>query len=1091
MPPAGESEQLMDLLVRWEELRQQGKTLTADELCPEDARLRELLRERLARRQRLHAALALPAVTPEEQVAKQATLPVIDGYEIGELLGRGGMGLVFKAVQVELKRTVALKIVVSGAHAGADERARFRTEAEAVAQLHDPGIVQIYEVGEQAGCPYLALEFVNGGSLAQQLDGTPMPPRRAAQLILDLARAVHHAHERGIVHRDLKPANVLLTGGGTAKIADFGLAKLLHDGSSGPTRTGEMVGTPSYMAPEQAAGKSALIGPATDVYGLGAILYELLTGRPPFKAESALETLLQVQFAEPVSPSRLQPSLSRDLVTICLHCLQKEPRQRYVSALALAEDLQHFLDGRPIKARPVGLPTRVMKWVRRRPAVAALAAGICLALALGFAGVIWQWREAVGARRTAEDRLYFNRIALAHEAWQGYQVEQADRILDECLPTGGHDDRRSWEWRYLKRLCRSAILTLEGHQLPVTCVTYSPDGRLLASCSGEWRGREPGEVRVWDAETGQLLHDLRGNQKTVQAVAFSPDGRLLASGGFDATVRIWDLTRPQEPAVVLQQQSPARVTFSPDGRLLAAGCDDRAVRIWDVHERKLVRTYRKHQGDVFAVAFHPTENLVASGSHSGDAVRLWDPKTGEDVQALPWSADVRSVAFSADGKLLAAGSYEGAVRVWDLSNTDAEPITHHLYAGPVLCVSFSHDGRVAWCTTTGRVQIIDPRTGERLQALRGHDGTVGCVSFSPDGRRLATAGGHRVRVWDAVAPQEVLAIRRDGGWNYDCAFSPDDHYLALAGGINQSRPSGHKLVRLWDLEKQDWGREFKWTDYLTSVAYGPNQLAAGSEDGTVVVWDFATAAIIHQLKGHSGVVTGVAYSPDGGRLVSAGADGTVRWWDPGTGRETRTIRGNGTPLSGVVLSPDGNLVAAAGADPTVRLWDAATGQELHALSGHTAAVSCVAFSPDGRWLASADLDRLVRIWDVRTGKEYTPHDEPIHLGGAGYTDKRMPWDRGRPLTPRIAFTADSRRLASINGKQPVKFWDVTTRLPALSLPVQESNFQCLAFSRNGRWLAASAGVWLHVWDAGPVVRPTAGQSASGQDPKPGIPHEAP
>src|SRR5262245_25974784 len=292
--PVPESETLLELLVQWEELRRQGKTATPEELCPDDARLQALLRERLARRQRLHAALDLPGDTRPEHVAKPAALPVIDGYELGELLGRGGMGLVFKARQKALKRPVALKIVVSGAHAGAQERARFRTEAEAVARLQHPGIVQVYEVGEQAGCPFLALEFVSGGSLADQLDGTPMPPRRAAQLLLDLARAVQHAHEQGIVHRDLKPANVLLTEAGVAKVADFGLAKLL-DAEEGHTHSGVVLGSPSYMAPEQAEGKVRAIGPATDVYALGAILYECLTGRPPFLGASFLEALDQVR----------------------------------------------------------------------------------------------------------------------------------------------------------------------------------------------------------------------------------------------------------------------------------------------------------------------------------------------------------------------------------------------------------------------------------------------------------------------------------------------------------------------------------------------------------------------------------------------------------------------------------------------------------------------------------------------------------------------------------------------------------------------------------------------------------------------------
>jgi tRNA A-37 threonylcarbamoyl transferase component Bud32 len=345
-----DSERVLDLLVEWEELRRQGKTATAEELCPDDAQLQATLRDRLARRQRLNAVLDLPTETRSAPATETASLPVIDGYEMGELLGRGGMGLVFKARQQALKRYVALKIILSGAHAGADERGRFRTEALAVARLHHPGIVQIYEVGEQAGCPYLVLELVSGGSLAAQLQGTPMPPRRAAQLLLDLARALQHAHEQGIVHRDLKPANVLLTETGGAKIADFGLAKLL-DVEQGQTHTGAVLGSPSYMAPEQAAGKGRAIGPATDLYALGAILYEMLTGRPPFLGASFLETLEQVRSHELAPPQTLQPTVPADLATICLKCLEKVPAERYPSAAALAHDLELFLRGEAIMAR--------------------------------------------------------------------------------------------------------------------------------------------------------------------------------------------------------------------------------------------------------------------------------------------------------------------------------------------------------------------------------------------------------------------------------------------------------------------------------------------------------------------------------------------------------------------------------------------------------------------------------------------------------------------------------------------------------------------------------------------------------------------
>jgi tetratricopeptide (TPR) repeat protein/tRNA A-37 threonylcarbamoyl transferase component Bud32 len=428
----GDDERIDQLLSRWEQVQGEGHTLTPEELCRDCPELVEPIRRRVQLLRAFNPLLQATSVDrtksfgpPAPAGAAPAAVP---GYEILGELGRGGMGVVYKARQTGLGRVVALKMVLSGGRASSAELGRFRAEAEAVARLQHPNIIQIYEIGEHEGCPFFSMEYAAGGSLSQRLGDKPLPPREAATLVETLARAVQVAHQHGIVHRDLKPANVLLAfsreprasapalargsrlNGGVPKITDFGLAKRL-DVDSGQTRSGDILGTPSYMAPEQAAGKSKAIGPAADIYALGAILYQALTARPPFQGPSVLDTLRQVLSAEPVTPSRLQPQAARDLDTICLKCLQKEPGKRYASAWELAEDLRRFLAGEPIRARPVGAWERGLKWARRRPLVAALSGLVVLVTALGFGLVTWKWREAeanadaeLRARRRAEQK---------------------------------------------------------------------------------------------------------------------------------------------------------------------------------------------------------------------------------------------------------------------------------------------------------------------------------------------------------------------------------------------------------------------------------------------------------------------------------------------------------------------------------------------------------------------------------------------------------------------------------------------------------------------------------------------------------------
>jgi hypothetical protein len=401
-------------------------------------------------------------------------------YEILRELARGGMGVVFHARQVSLNRPVALKMILAGQLADETDVKRFYLEAEAAANLDHPGIVPIYEVGQHEGQHYFSMGFVEGQSLAQQVAGGPLPPRAAAAVMVKVAEAIDYAHQHGVIHRDLKPGNILLDPSGNPRVTDFGLAKKV-EADSGLTGSGQIMGTPSYMPPEQAGGKRGEVGPAADVYALGATLYALVTGRPPFQAATAMDTLLMVLSEEPVPPRRLNATIPRDLETICLKCLEKEPARRYASAWALADDLRRHLDGEPIVARPVTRFERAAKWARRKPAIAALMGLVALVTAMGLGGVLWQWRQAVLATVLAEQRLYDARMNLVQRYWEDYQGRLLRLGLDLQLPRRRDIDRRGFEWFYWQRKLAGRLTLREAG----VSVAFSPDGRRLATAGGE------------------------------------------------------------------------------------------------------------------------------------------------------------------------------------------------------------------------------------------------------------------------------------------------------------------------------------------------------------------------------------------------------------------------------------------------------------------------------------------------------------------------------------------------------------------------------------------------------------------------------
>ncbi len=741
-------------------------------------------------------------------------------YELLEVIARGGMGVVYKARQLKPNRIVALKMIRSGELATEEEVRRFYAEAEAAAKLDHPGIVPIFEVGQCEGQHFYSMGYVEGTSLAEAVRAGPLPERRAAEIMKLVAEAVEYAHQHGIVHRDLKPENVLLAleCGGltplsfgqaentanatslssddkrqpeskaassrrtpkfTPKITDFGLAKnVLTDSSL--TASGAVLGTPSYMPPEQAAGQVKLIGPRSDVYSLGAVLYRLVAGRPPFLAPTPVETMRQVIDQEPLSLRHFNLRIDRDLQTICMTCLQKEPQRRYASAQALADDLGRYLNGEPILARRVGSAERLWRWCRRNPLVAGLTGLVAASLVVGTVVASYfavearaRAREARDRELDAEDHLFATQMNLAQSHWRAAEVPQVLELLQLYIPDQStRPDRRGFAWNYLWRLCHSELQTLHPDSY-VRAVAFSPDGRRFATagsnakvhvrdtitfqpvfsldCSGSvqsvafspdgkllaaagWTNDQPGEVQLWDASTGRPLRTLEGHTDRVSSIAFSPDGQRLASGSRDRTVRIWDVTSGRiEQSFATDPVKVSGVAFSPDGRRVAA-CGSEAypepghLFVWDLATRRVVMSELKSTLPFLAVSFDPRGRRVAAATSDG-VIHVWDVNSGATLFALKGHSNAAtSVAFSPDGRRLVSSSWDQTVRLWDATNPGA-PGLLVLDCGFIAHgVAFSPDGNFVACGLNGgQVKLWDARP--HTDALRAERDAVGMFGF--------------------------------------------------------------------------------------------------------------------------------------------------------------------------------------------------------------------------------------------------------------------------------------------------------------------------------------------------------------------------
>jgi WD40 repeat protein/tRNA A-37 threonylcarbamoyl transferase component Bud32 len=1006
-------------------------------------------------------------------------VPSIPGYEVLGVLGRGGMGVVYKARQIRLNRVCALKMILAGAHATREAAARFVAEAEAIAQLQHPNIVQIHHIGESDGLPFFELEFVAGGSLDQRLDGIPWHPKQAAWLVEQVARGIGEAHRLGILHRDLKPSNVLLATNGTPKITDFGLAKAEGKASS-LTRSDSILGSPSYMAPEQASGKTKQAGPMVDTYAIGATLYELLTGRPPFRGTTPLETMEQVRAIEPVPPSRLVPKLPRDIETICLKCLQKEPGKRYESALALAEDLRRFQAGDPILARRIGGAERVWRWCRRNPLVAALAGAVAAALILGtivscyFAlrahrgetlalqkateaqahalrATIETQRANLEAQRATESkllserRLYVAEMNLAQRAWREGNTQLLERHLDAYRPNQpGQTDLRGFEWHYLEQLSRMDLRTLRGHNHNVMGVAFDPEGRRLISAS------EDGTLKLWNAATGDEIRTLRRDAGNVFCAAFSPDGRHVASGSMDQTVTLWDVESGQALHVLRGHSGLVLgVAFSPDGHRIASASHDATLKLWDVTTGEELKTLRGHGGQLWGVTFSPDGRSIASASED-QTIGLWDAGTGERLhRLLGHSARVWGISFSPDSARLVSGSSDRTVRVWDVA-AGQEIMTLPGHGNQVFGVAFSPDGRhVVSASGDSTVKLWDLTTRRELRTFGGHSAAVLSVVFSPDGRRIASASNDRsLKLWDAASPQAGVSLRGHAAPVTSVAYTPDGRRVA-SGGCD-------RWIKIWDAATLEEILTLRGhSSVVSGVAFSPDGrfIASASFDGTVKLWDAETGKNLQTLIGHSERILGLAISRDGRFVASGAVDRSVRIWDTtsAAASEVMALRGHSDKVTAVAISPDNSLIASAGTDKIVNVWETTTGHLVRTLRGHSAGVTSVAFSPDGSQLASGGDDQTVRLWEPATGREL--------LTLRGHSASVL----------GVSYSPDGHRIASSSDDASLILWDAVTGQVVLTLRAHSAAVPAAAFRPDGLQIASvSSDQSVKLWDAAPL-----------------------
>jgi eukaryotic-like serine/threonine-protein kinase len=1000
----------------------------------------------------------------------------IGDYELLAQIAKGGMGVVYKARQVSLNRIVAFKTIRDGRLSTEAQIARFRNEARAAAALHHSNIVPVYEFGEVEGVHFISMEFVDGQSLAERIRKGPLDPMVAAGYLEEIAGTMAYAHSRGFLHRDLKPSNILVDSAGRPRVTDFGLVKPINS-QSDLTGDGGIVGTPSYMAPEQSLSNTNA-SPASDVYSLGAILYALLTGIPPFSSENDLDTLIQVRTKDPIPPRSINAKVPPDLELVCLKCLAKEPARRYSTADLLAADLRRFLGGAPVTARSMRSWERLWYLSRRHPLQAASVLLVCGLLCAWIATLIAanmrldrlndnlatanarlvqmsSDKDAAAARAhdlqiaaeaergKADELLYVSDMQQAGTALRTGDMRRLSALLDRHRPQSGRKELSGGEWDFLRRRAEMPGRTIARLNQPAYYVALSPDERHLLTTGKD------GMIRAYSLPAEDPQFSIDTHQIEVNGLAFSSDGEMLASAGDDGTIVLWQLNWRDATASKLRviKAHPFQVfnlLYSKDGHTLISAGRDKVIRLWDPATGKSLGVLDAHRDTAGSIAIHPAGKWLASAGQDGE-ILLWDLPTHSLARRIPSSGQpALSIDFSADGRLFAAGTHARDIRIWRLP--DWELVDKIELLDDPHGVVFSADGRaVLACDSAGTIRMWPigssgipskqaSQVSERYHAWKAHNDEIYKMIVCRSTGELITAGRDGVvTAWSLHRGEWFKDLRDLQAVTEDFQFIPGTGRIATTDG---------QTVSIWDAKSQFQARLLGRVESKVcclDVSLDGSTLAAGGLAGAIRFYDLRhEGRETQQNIGRSFNVYRIALSPDGHLAAAIDRYNSEKHDDlfvlnTRTGKRLEQIRL--AACDSAAFSPDGKWLFASGPSNAVVVWNAHTGEKISERPGHSSSINCFQFAPFGQWVATAGDDRLLKIWST--------------------IDWHLKFDlksAHRPLCG-LALSADGRTLASCEREGVLTFWHTAQRedlfQPLFDVDFSPAYPERISFSSDG------------------------------------------